>query len=96
MSMQHLLRDHLCLTVAYQRSMQWHCVMVCKLALHMYKFFNFGSLLAFLKFVESVNCSYFVPTLQEVIWRLLCAVACIVIDISHTALLFTTACTIQT
>ena len=28
------------------------------------KFFTYGSLLAFLKFVESVNCSYF-PTLYK-------------------------------
>ena len=28
----------------------------------MYLFFTFGSLLPFLRFVESVDCSYFVPT----------------------------------
>ena len=30
-----------------------------------YKFFTFGSLLAFLKSSESVNCSYLVPTLYK-------------------------------
>ena len=45
----------------HQRGVQRHCIMVCKLAICIAMLFTFGSLLEFLKFVESVNCSYFVP-----------------------------------
>ena len=72
----------------HQRGMQRHCITVCKLALCI-MFFTVGSLLAFLKFVESVNCSYFFPTLFKSHFEA-SSVACIlvvyVIHVSHTAL----------
>ena len=52
------LRDH----SWHQKGMQQHCIIVCKLVL-CNMFFTSGSLLAFLKFIESV--SYFVPTLYK-------------------------------
>ena len=63
----------------------------------MYKFFTLAACVSFLEVCLLIHCSNF---LQGAILRVLHAVACIVIDIhifvSHTALLFTTACTIQT
>ena len=43
-------------------SLPYHSIMVCKLALCIFIYSTFDCLLAFLKFVESLNCSYFVPT----------------------------------
>ena len=48
----------------HKRGMQQHCIMVCKLILSRSSSCTFGSLLASLKFIESVNCSYF-PTLYR-------------------------------
>ena len=59
----HSLRDQFCLTVGTKGVYMQHNLQ----ANSKYKkleFFTYGSLLAFLKFVESVNCSYF-PTLYK-------------------------------
>ena len=86
-SMHSLMRGHLCLTVDTKG--------IYATALHhglqassMCMFFTFGSLLAFLK-VEAVDCSYFVPRshLRLVAWMVMTH-----IFVSHTALLFKTAC----
>ena len=64
----------------------------------MYKFFTFGSLLAmhFLKFAESMNYPFFIPTLYKRLFKHLpaCIVILIYIYLSHSySAIIKTACT---
>ena len=85
----------------HQRSMQWHCIMVCKLALCNIYVLYFWQLVGFL---ESVDCSYILSSnlIQEVMQSFDEASSCssvlawlwtYYLFVSHTALPACTICT---